>query len=99
MGMPFYCPTQLSKRNNLFFGDPIANWAYIETYRLCNNEPDCIDASDEIFCNHNALKDKNQKTTLAQLLKTRHERKTTNDANVCFVSLTTLVVSLFFICS
>merc|ERR1712130_727240 len=78
--MPFYCPTSLVKKWSLF-QKQVAEWKYIETYKLCNSIPDCIDATDEIFCDHDGLKSKNQKVSLAELLHRHQHGMKTNDAN------------------
>merc|ERR1712228_422837 len=80
--MPFYCPTSLIT-NGMFFSsssNQIAKWQYIETYKLCNNEADCIDASDEVFCSHNGLKSANQKVSLGAMLQHKPHGMRTNDA-------------------
>ena len=97
--MPFYCPTSLAKKG-MFFQNQVANWQYIETYKLCNNEPDCIDASDEIFCDTKHLKDKNQKVSLGAMLKQNNQHgMQTNDAMPHCCPCSFCVVVVVIICS
>mmetsp|Transcript_45754 Transcript_45754/g.76093 ORF Transcript_45754/g.76093 Transcript_45754/m.76093 type:complete len:365 (+) Transcript_45754:185-1279(+) len=72
--MPFYCPTDLVKSASIF-AKQTANWNYIETYKLCNSVPDCVDGSDEIFCQHNGVIAPNkQPQSLSKLLATRQQK-------------------------
>ena len=97
--MPFYCPTNLVTKYSLF-QKQIAEWKYIETYKICNSVPDCIDGSDEIFCDHNGLISKNkQSMSLGKLLSTHKKVSVgqSDHASINSYSLSLIVVIFQFI--
>eukprot|EP01084_Bolivina_argentea_P284730 488064_1 len=95
--MPFYCPTNLVKKWSMF-QKQVAEWKYIETWKICNSVPDCIDGSDEIFCDHDGLKHKNKKVSLGKLLNKKMKGVNKNGAVQLYngVSVVLLIVSLLY---
>ena len=92
--MPFYCPTNLVTKNSVFQKE-IAEWKYIETYKLCNNIPDCIDGSDEIFCEHDGLISKNkQKMSLGKLLSNNKHSANSNNASFYQYNLLKIIICI-----
>mmetsp|Transcript_70362 Transcript_70362/g.111881 ORF Transcript_70362/g.111881 Transcript_70362/m.111881 type:complete len:340 (+) Transcript_70362:61-1080(+) len=96
--MPFYCPTNLITKPSLFHKQ-VAEWKYIQTYKLCNSNADCIDGSDEIFCDHNGLLQANQqKGSLGQLLAKHKHAMKTDSASVCSLNCVLQLIVFVLAC-
>ena len=85
--MPFYCPTKVTDRLQ-----NIAEWEYIPTFKVCNSVADCVDGSDEIFCDHDGLVapnkvSKQHQVSLGKLLKEHKHAMDTDHSSANAVSM------------